>query len=275
MMTSPPELISFDRKPYNCSMFLKSLGEHTIEQTHHLEAYLARLEEERLKIDSFKREFPICTQLLTHAMERSRQELQSQRTNQSESPMIQFIPLKNATEINNGADKSGDRANWMASARIWNHDTQETDMTAKQRINYDDEIISRRSDNNSDHESRGNDLVAEKYHKNTSRRKARRCWSPDLHRRFVDALHMLGGSQATPKQIRELMKVEGLTNDEVKSHLQKYRLHTRTPIISPSQQAAGGPRLVVLGSIWVPSEYTAHGGSTVAALYGSTCSRLS
>lgn len=25
---------------------------------------------------------------------------------------------------------------------------------------------------------------------------------------------------ATPKQIRELMQVEGLTNDEVKSHLQ-------------------------------------------------------
>ena len=27
---------------------------------------------------------------------------------------------------------------------------------------------------------------------------------------------------ATPKQIRELMKVDGLTNDEVKSHLQVY-----------------------------------------------------
>lgn len=27
-------------------------------------------------------------------------------------------------------------------------------------------------------------------------------------------------SAATPKQIRELMKVDGLTNDEVKSHLQ-------------------------------------------------------
>lgn len=27
-------------------------------------------------------------------------------------------------------------------------------------------------------------------------------------------------SVATPKQIRELMQVEGLTNDEVKSHLQ-------------------------------------------------------
>ena len=30
-----------------------------------------------------------------------------------------------------------------------------------------------------------------------------------------------------PKKIRQLMKVDGLTNDEVKSHLQKYRLHTR------------------------------------------------
>ncbi|KAJ7944392.1 Myb-like transcription factor family protein [Quillaja saponaria] len=59
-------------------------------------------------------------------------------------------------------------------------------------------------------------------------RKQRRCWSPELHRRFVDALQQLGGVQvATPKQIRELMQVGGLTNDEVKSHLQKYRLHVR------------------------------------------------
>ncbi|KAL1557972.1 transcription factor HHO6-like isoform X1 [Salvia divinorum] len=59
-------------------------------------------------------------------------------------------------------------------------------------------------------------------------RKQRRCWSPELHRRFVSALQQLGGAQAaTPKQIRELMQVDGLTNDEVKSHLQKYRLHTR------------------------------------------------
>ncbi|XP_062203180.1 transcription factor HHO6-like isoform X2 [Phragmites australis] len=61
-----------------------------------------------------------------------------------------------------------------------------------------------------------------------AQRKARRCWSPELHRRFIAALQRLGGAQvATPKQIRELMKVDGLTNDEVKSHLQKYRLHTR------------------------------------------------
>ncbi|XP_039060839.1 transcription factor HHO6-like [Hibiscus syriacus] len=69
-------------------------------------------------------------------------------------------------------------------------------------------------------------------------RKQRRCWSPELHRRFVNALQQLGGSQvATPKQIRELMQVDGLTNDEVKSHLQKYRLHTRRLPATTTQSA--------------------------------------
>nr|XP_010905632.2 transcription factor NIGTH1 [Elaeis guineensis] len=84
-------------------------------------------------------------------------------------------------------------------------------------------------------------------------RKARRCWSPELHRRFVAALQKLGGAQvATPKQIRELMKVDGLTNDEVKSHLQKYRLHTRRV---PNASAAANSPVVMMGSLWVPQEH--------------------
>ncbi|KAL4301838.1 hypothetical protein GQ457_10G021100 [Hibiscus cannabinus] len=78
-------------------------------------------------------------------------------------------------------------------------------------------------------------------------RKQRRCWSPELHRRFVDALQQLGGSQvATPKQIRELMQVDGLTNDEVKSHLQKYRLHSRRLPVTASTLA--NQSTFVLGS---------------------------
>ncbi|XVF67629.1 hypothetical protein PTKIN_Ptkin10aG0136700 [Pterospermum kingtungense] len=85
-------------------------------------------------------------------------------------------------------------------------------------------------------------------------RKQRRCWSPDLHRRFVNALQQLGGSQvATPKQIRELMLVDGLTNDEVKSHLQKYRLHTRRPPSSTTTSA--NQSVVVLGSgLWMSQD---------------------
>ncbi|KAJ3692361.1 hypothetical protein LUZ60_012711 [Juncus effusus] len=96
----------------------------------------------------------------------------------------------------------------------------------------------------------------------STQRKSRRCWSPELHRRFLHALQQLGGSQvATPKQIRELMKVDGLTNDEVKSHLQKYRLHTRRPNSVQSNNTnnnnpQSGPQFVVVGGIWVPpSDY--------------------
>ncbi|XP_057419863.1 myb family transcription factor EFM-like isoform X2 [Lotus japonicus] len=80
-------------------------------------------------------------------------------------------------------------------------------------------------------------------------RKQRRCWSPELHRRFVNALQKLGGSQATPKQIRELMQVDGLTNDEVKSHLQKYRLHTRRVPAATANQPC-----VVLGGLWMSQD---------------------
>ncbi|KAF9592008.1 hypothetical protein IFM89_011591 [Coptis chinensis] len=87
-------------------------------------------------------------------------------------------------------------------------------------------------------------------------RKTRRCWSPELHRDFLQALQQLGGSHAaTPKQIRELMKVDGLTNDEVKSHLQKYRLHTRRPGPSIHSNCNNQPtQFVVVGGIWVPPQ---------------------
>ncbi|KAI3446030.1 hypothetical protein Pfo_002695 [Paulownia fortunei] len=77
-------------------------------------------------------------------------------------------------------------------------------------------------------------------------RKQRRCWSPELHRQFINALQQLGGAQAaTPKQIRELMQVDGLTNDEVKSHLQKYRLHARRVTTNSSTQPV---------DLWMPEE---------------------
>ncbi|XP_061366800.1 transcription factor HHO3-like [Gastrolobium bilobum] len=99
-------------------------------------------------------------------------------------------------------------------------------------------------------------------------RKQRRCWSHELHKRFLHALQQLGGpDSATPKQIRELMKVDGLTNDEVKSHLQKYRLHTRRP--SPVVHNSANPQtttpFVLVGNIFVqPQEYTAVATSTAS-----------
>ncbi|KAL0353179.1 UNVERIFIED_CONTAM: Transcription factor NIG [Sesamum angustifolium] len=321
MITSPHDIHS---------MHLNSCEEQKTEETQKLQDFVARLEEERLKIDAFKRELPLCAQLLAYAVKASRQELESQRTNQLEArPVLEeFIPLKDTSwsEVNENAagNASADKANWMTSAQLWNletegkYSTKETDtelaLTVKHGISAGGGFLPspRKSDRNSSscgaafpelalsssHKEEtvntknslettsrsensgefGNSSIAEKERvrgtptTTQTHRKPRRCWSPDLHRRFVHALHMLGGSQvATPKQIRELMKVDGLTNDEVKSHLQKYRLHTS---LSPSPQAAmgGAPKLVVLGGIWVPPEYAAaaaHTGAAAAPLYGA------
>ncbi|GLU09792.1 hypothetical protein SLE2022_266330 [Rubroshorea leprosula] len=351
-MASPSEL-TLDCKPYSYSMLLKSFGDHQqTDETQKLEEFLIHLEEERLKIDAFKRELPLCMQLLTNAVEASRQQLQAYRANQGPRPILEeFIPLKNPSSENSekSSQALSDKANWMTSAQLWSPAGNETkpqpvttspketdigllsvspklaldtkqrnggaflpfskernpcpapslrglpelalastdkEMEDKEKKCSDNEQDGRRDNSgqvtNGHIEGKGtgnnNQTDAQATNTNTTtttqpHRKARRCWSPDLHRRFVSALQMLGGSQvATPKQIRELMKVDGLTNDEVKSHLQKYRLHTRRP--SPSPQAPGGqaPQLVVLRPIWVPPEYAtaaaaAHTGAP--ALYGA------
>ncbi|KAL2929378.1 Myb family transcription factor EFM [Bienertia sinuspersici] len=348
MMASPSEL-SLDCRPQSYSMLLRSFGDTnnpTDQATQKLEEYLNRLEEERLKIDAFKRELPLCMQLLSNAMEASRQQLQSYKANnQGSRPVLEeFIPLKHPNL--EGPDQKtaniSDKANWMLSAQLWSQQagdankqqvstlpkseadncfsisspkltldnkqrngggaflpfareqnsiqnnsniralpdlalaSSDRSMEDKKCVESDNGVSGSRSENS----SKGGNVVGDKATDSQApttptsgtttsqtHRKARRCWSPDLHRRFVNALQMLGGSQvATPKQIRELMKVDGLTNDEVKSHLQKYRLHTRRPSPSPQTAGGGAPQLVVLGGIWVPPEYAtaaaaAHGGA--------------
>ncbi|EOY30928.1 hypothetical protein QUC31_020034 [Theobroma cacao] len=351
-MASPSEL-TLDCKPHSYSMLLKSFGDQQIDQTQKLEEFLSRLEEERLKIDAFKRELPLCMQLLTNAVEASRQQLLACRANHGSRPVLEeFMPLKNSSSENSEKSQNiSDKANWMTTAQLWSQAGNETkpqssitspketeigfnvspklaldtkprnggaflpftkernscpgsalqalpdlalasankDMEDKRCSDTENGMSCQRRENSGKvsngvvviEQGRGTANTIDGQTANTNpsanttqpHRKARRCWSPDLHRRFVNALQLLGGSQvATPKQIRELMKVEGLTNDEVKSHLQKYRLHTRRP--SPSPQATGAPTppLVVLGGIWVPPEYAtaaAAAYSGAPTLYGT------
>ncbi|XP_028786325.1 myb family transcription factor EFM-like [Neltuma alba] len=358
-----PSERSLDCKPHHSfSMLLKSFRHHhCTDQTPQnltLEEFLSRLEEERLKIDAFKRELPLCMQLLTNAMAESRQKLEALSGNEGKKSAVleEFIPLKHSSSTRESPDKAAsncdNKANWMISAQLWSQASEET------KPQYSTIASPNNCNKETDHRMAGFDVVSpNKLHRNInggaflpfsnnkerissnqcssspplqtlpelalasaddqkqmedeklysetiedssgkggsnncsdqgkgitvsceaktnsktvlttsttqSHRKARRCWSPDLHRRFVNALQMLGGSQvATPKQIRELMKVDGLTNDEVKSHLQKYRLHTRRPGPNPQAGGAAAPQLVVLGGIWVPPAT-----GTTNALFGS------
>lgn len=60
-----------------------------------------------------------------------------------------------------------------------------------------------------------------------SLKRPRLVWTPQLHKRFVDVVAHLGIKNAVPKTIMQLMNVEGLTRENVASHLQKYRLYLK------------------------------------------------
>ncbi|KAG9129084.1 hypothetical protein Leryth_019815 [Lithospermum erythrorhizon] len=60
-----------------------------------------------------------------------------------------------------------------------------------------------------------------------SKRKVKVDWTPELHRRFVQAVEQLGVDKAVPSRILELMGIQGLTRHNIASHLQKYRSHRK------------------------------------------------
>lgn len=72
-------------------------------------------------------------------------------------------------------------------------------------------------------------------------KRPRLVWTPQLHKRFVDAVAHLGIKNAVPKTIMQLMSVDGLTRENVASHLQKYRLYLkRMQGLSGGGNGAGG-----------------------------------
>lgn len=276
-----------------------------------MDACIRRLEEERGKIEVFRRELPLCARLLADVIDVMKVEAEKKSDHKEEDE---------------GA--TGDKSKWMSTAQLWTGDSGRDDAESEKQD---------KGRNSSEAESRGGggafmpfkavgsgapafappclrkddkaadvgmpdlslmSLLAIKSapaaagavdesrrqvlgfaqaaaraaamapsgpalsHQSQSQqtehqqqqqqaRKARRCWSPELHRQFVAALNQLGGPQvATPKQIRELMKMDGLTNDEVKSHLQKYRLHNRR---APGSAVVSQP-IVLVGGLWINQE---------------------
>lgn len=209
--------------------------------------FVKRLETETRKIEAFK-DLPLCMLLMNDAIYALKEEsMMLKKTPNSEPVLEEFISLKNncdddsKLEIIEKQYENSDKKNWLSSTQLWNtnENSEEEDVGIK------NPMIPCSTQNLQSNIRNGctppppppspppppQQQVA---------RKQRRCWSAELHRRFIAALQELGGSQAaTPKQIRELMQVDGLTNDEVKSHLQKYRLHTRRLPSSYTNQHVG------------------------------------
>uniref|UniRef100_A0A0D9VZD6 HTH myb-type domain-containing protein n=1 Tax=Leersia perrieri TaxID=77586 RepID=A0A0D9VZD6_9ORYZ len=266
-----------------------------------VEACIRSLEEERRKIEMFRRELPLCARLLADVIELMKEEA-VKRTKDAAAAAVE------------AKAEDGDKTKWMSTAQLWvdsrgsdadseNERRSESTSPASRLLGGAEESSSSRAVAPSPYFRRedrvgvrpampllppaahrspapavavaaGDDhrhVVATSFAsavtspvpalslqtqtqtqaQQQQARKSRRCWSPELHRQFVAALQQLGGPQvATPKQIREVMKVDGLTNDEVKSHLQKYRLHNRK---SPSTASANNS-IVIVGDLWASQE---------------------
>ena len=88
------------------------------------------------------------------------------------------------------------------------------------------------------------DPGAEKKPSARAQGKQRLRWTPQLHKRFVEAVSLLGGLDlATPKGIMQFMEVEGMSIQHVKSHLQKYRLQdsaANPPEVGEKRKDASG-----------------------------------
>ncbi|KAL3645443.1 glucokinase [Castilleja foliolosa] len=94
--------------------------------------------------------------------------------------------------------------------------------------------------------SKTEDLAVKKsssHSKSRSRKKKVKVdWTPELHRRFVQAVEQIGVDKAVPSKILEIMGIDCLTRHNVASHLQKYRSHRKNMLAREAEAATWSQR---------------------------------
>ncbi|XP_050208022.1 transcription activator GLK1-like [Mercurialis annua] len=85
-------------------------------------------------------------------------------------------------------------------------------------------------------------------HNNQGKRKVKVDWTPELHRRFVQAVEQLGVDKAVPSRILELMGIDCLTRHNIASHLQKYRSHRKHVLAREAEAATWNHRRQIYGA---------------------------
>ncbi|KAJ6431889.1 hypothetical protein OIU84_019212 [Salix udensis] len=257
--------------------------------------YVEALEAERRKIQVFERELPLCLELVTQAIEACKRELSGTTADHNMNGQPECSEQTSSEGPNNNNNKRNKsnssssnsdhkkKSDWLRSVQLWNqspdpppkqdlprkaavtevtrngaggafqpfHREKSVGKSSNQAIKAPTSVPASAISSTAGAVTGGTGGGGNKREdkeEGESKKAKKMLWFP---------FNVMPAS--TPKQIRELMKVDGLTNDEVKSHLQKYRLHTRRPnptIHNNSNQQA--PQFVVVGGIWVPpAEYAA------------------
>lgn len=111
---------------------------------------------------------------------------------------------------------------------VWQHVIRRRSVTYS-RCTMDDSGADHESDAQTGQRSKRKDteVLRAEHEGGAGGKKPRVVWSVEMHQQFVYAVNTLGIDKAVPKRILDLMNVEGLTRENVASHLQKYRLYLK------------------------------------------------
>lgn len=142
------------------------------------------------------------------------------------------------SEINSSAIKKADENN---------HSKEEEDKVGSE------EILSKRDESvvvNPLPKNGGKGRKSSSQSKNPQgKKKVKVDWTPELHRRFVQAVEQLGLDKAVPSRILEIMGIDCLTRHNIASHLQKYRSHRKHVLAREAEAANWNQRRHVYGGV--------------------------
>ncbi|CAD5173929.1 unnamed protein product [Musa acuminata subsp. malaccensis] len=228
------------------------LDRKEMENARRFQELIDALDEERRKVEVFHRELPLCLHLINQTIESYRQRLMVRDLTLShelaEKEWISLRPSSMSSEVSGSKQQHP----WPRMAtKSWG-DSQSSDKEQDAAAPITGPA-GREGDDNGGTDGEKKEKFRHR------RRKMRRYWTEDLHERFLHALEQLGGCHAaTPKQIRKLMEVDELTGDEIKSHLQKFRIQSRrTSSMHHSSSNTSSADFVVVRGIWIPTpEYS-------------------
>ncbi|EXB77645.1 Myb family transcription factor APL [Morus notabilis] len=238
-----------------------------------LNDYLKKYEEELSWVVPFRRELPQCVLLLMEAIEIMKGEI-TKLTKNNGGEESEFDGQRRFNEFLKRKRSIYDNEEMNISPPWSAYQENRTDHKETANLSPESQKIPRIESNSFGTRLKANQSCAleirqqDPFSDPTWKISTRRHWTDELHAKFKLALSILGGPKAaTPKQIREVMCVKGLTTDQIKSHLQKFRLHMKADGGSKNQMngedhnpAVGAPydQSNNHTGIWVPRAQVMH-----------------
>ncbi|KAM1486314.1 hypothetical protein ACFX2I_000527 [Malus domestica] len=135
-----------------------------------------------------------------------------------------FISNRDAVTTSNNRDVVIDLTADDSSGEFQQEYTSNEGLEIESIMKKEKQISSRKSLKRKNPEGMNKDKGGDNSDSTCTQKKPKMVWTNELHKKFVQAVTLLGVDSAHPKKILQHMNVPGLWKENISSHLQKYRL---------------------------------------------------